>query len=219
MRKLRILLAEDHATVREGLKMIVNAQPDMTVVAEAADGREAVARVHESSPDIVVMDVSMPRLNGLKATAVVREQCPRTKILALTRHMETGYLKELLHAGASGYVLKQSSSASLLNAIRAVAAGGTYLDPAIAERVVNGYGISRQVPSSGDTAVGLTSRESEVVRLVAAGYTNKDVAGRLGVSVKTVETHKANAMQKLGLHSRIELVRFARVQGWLDEEM
>jgi DNA-binding NarL/FixJ family response regulator len=219
MRKLRILLAEDHATVRDGLKMIVDAQPDMMVVAEAADGRAALSRASEVTPDVVVLDVSMPRLNGLKAAALLREQCPRSKVLALTRHSEAGYLKEVLRAGASGYVLKQSSSSTLLSAIRAVAAGGTYLDPAIAARVVSSYGISRHVPSSTDEPIGLTGRENEVVRLVASGYTNKDIAARLSVSVKTVETHKANAMQKLGLRSRIELVRFARLQGWLDEEI
>lgn len=219
MRKLRILLAEDHATVREGLKMIVDSQPDMTVVAEAADGRAAVTRAGEVTPDVIVMDVSMPRLNGLKATELLRQQCPRSKVLALTRHTEAGYLKELLRAGASGYVLKQSSSADFLSAIRAVAAGGIYLDPAIANRVVSDYGGPRQAASSPDAAIGLTARENEVVRLVASGYTNKDIAARLSVSVKTVETHKANAMQKLGFHSRIDLVRFARVEGWLDEEI
>jgi DNA-binding NarL/FixJ family response regulator len=218
VQKLRIELADDHATVREGLKMIVDAQPDMTVVAEAADGRAAVARARESTPDVLVMDVSLPQLNGLKATELVREHCPRTRVLALTRHTETGYLKELLRAGASGYVLKQSPSLTLLSAIRSVAAGGTYLDPAIASRVVSDYGTGRQIPAATRPA-GLTGREHEVARLVATGYTNKDIAAQLFVSVKTVETHKSNAMQKLGLRNRIELVRFARVEGWFDDDL
>ena len=219
MRKLRILLADDHVAVREGLKMIVDTQPDMTVVGEAGDGRTAVTRACDVTPDVVVMDVSMPRLNGLKATELLREQYPPAKILAWTRHTEAGYLRELLRAGVSGYVLKQSSAEILLNAIRAVAAGGTYLDPAIADHVVADYGRPRQVRRSAEAVVGLTARENEVARLVSSGYTNKEIAATLKVSVKTVETHKANSMQKLGLRSRIDLVRFARMHGWLDDEV
>nr|MDQ3744207.1 response regulator transcription factor [Acidobacteriota bacterium] len=135
MSKLRILLAEDHETVREGLRLIVNAQSDMEVVGEAGDGRAAVARAQELLPDIVLMDVSMPQLNGLKATEKLKALCPQVKVLTLTRHTDYGYLQQLLRAGASGYVLKQSSAAELLHAIRAVAAGGKYLDPAVAGKV------------------------------------------------------------------------------------
>lgn len=197
--------------------MIVDAQPDMTVVAEAIDGRSALARAHEAAPDIVVMDVSMPKLNGLRATALLRDQCPATKVLALTRHREPGYLRELLRAGASGYVLKQSSSADLLRAIRAVAAGGTYIDPTIAHQVVAESYTAYPSRRSGRATGTVTPREDEVIRLVALGYTNKDIAARLSLSVKTVETHKAKAMQKLGLESRMDVVRYAHVQGWFDE--
>src|SRR5437764_14837371 len=139
MTKLRILLADDHETVRAGLKMIVNAQPDMEVAGEACDGRAAVARAQELLPDIVVMDVSMPHLNGLKATEKLKGCCPQVKVLALTRHTDDGYLQQILRAGAAGYVLKQSPPAELLHAIRAVAAGGKYLDPAVAGKVIGNY--------------------------------------------------------------------------------
>ena len=144
MKKLRILLADDHVTVREGVKMIINAQADMEVVAEAADGRGAVAEAQAVRPDVVVMDVSMPRVNGLKATEMLTECCPEVKVLALTRHQDDGYLQQLLRAGAAGYVLKQSRPAELLQAIRAIGGGGSYLDPAVAGRVIGDYGRRRQ---------------------------------------------------------------------------
>jgi DNA-binding NarL/FixJ family response regulator len=219
MRKLRILLAEDHATVRDGLKLIIDAQSDMTVVGEAADGRAAVAQTQLMTPDVVVMDVSMPGLNGLKATEMLHHECPAVKVVALTRHSEAGYLRELLRVGAAGYVLKQSSSASLLSAIRAAAGGGTYIDPAVARKIVGDSGGPTLNRPVGQAVGGLTPREGEVARLVAVGYANKDIAERLHISVKTVETHKANAMAKLGLDSRMDLVRFAQLQGWLDKEV
>ena len=218
MSKLRILLAEDHETVRAGLRMIVNAQPDMEVVGEAGDGRAAVARAQELLPDIVLMDVSMPHLNGLKATGKLKEVCPQVKVLTLTRHTDDGYLQQLLRAGASGYVLKQSPPAELLHAIRAVAAGGKYLDPAVADKVLGGYvgrmASSRRAARGGHS---LSDREAEVLRLIAWGHSNKEIAARMDISVKTVEAHKANAMKKLGMQSRIDIVRFALLQGWLQD--
>jgi DNA-binding NarL/FixJ family response regulator len=164
------------------------------------------------------MDVSMPELNGLKATEQMRLRCPETKILTLTRHANDGYLHQLFRAGAVGYVLKQSRSAELLQAIRAVAAGGTYLDPAIAGRVVNH--LKRQAPHAAAAAAEtvLSAREEEVIRLVAWGYSNKEIAAQLDLSVKTIETHKANASQKLGLSNRIDIVRYALWQGWLRDD-
>jgi DNA-binding NarL/FixJ family response regulator len=215
--KLRILLADDHATVREGVKMIINAQADMEVVAEAADGRSAISEAQSLRPDVVVMDVSMPRLNGLKATEALKESCPEVRVLALTRHQDDGYLQQLLRAGAAGYVLKQSRPAELLQAIRAIGAGGSYLDPAVAGRVIGDYGRRRQPLPSPAGAAALSSREGEVLRLIAWGYSNKEIAGRLDLSVKTVETHKANAMHKLQMRSRIDIVRFALLQGWLED--
>ena len=216
MSKLRILLADDHETVREGLKMIVNAQADMEVVGEAGDGRLAVARAVELLPDIVVMDVSMPHLNGLKATEKLKQLCPQVKVLTLTRHTDDGYLQQILRAGASGYVLKQSASTELLHAIRAVAAGGIYLDPSVAGKVMGNY--AGRMPSLRGTAQGsLSEREAEVLRLIAWGHSNKEIAARMELSVKTVEAHKANAMKRLGMQSRIDIVRFALLQGWLQD--
>jgi two-component system, NarL family, response regulator NreC len=216
-KKLRILLADDHETVREGLKVILNAQPDMAVIAEAVDGRGAMSQAAALLPDVIVIDVSMPHVNGLKATEAITRSCPQVKVLALTRHADDGYLEQLLRAGASGYVLKQSRSGELLHAIRAVASGGKYLDPAVTDRVIGPLRRSTQPQPSGDAGSGLSPREEEVLRLVAWGYSNKEIAAQLSVGVKTVETHKANAMHKLKLHSRIDVVRFAVLQGWLQD--
>lgn len=212
MSKLRILLADDHETVREGLKVIVNTQSDMEVVGEASDGQAAVDQALSLSPDVVVMDVSMPQLNGLKATEELKRRSPSMKVLTLTRHAEDAYVKQLFRAGASGYVLKQSRAAELLHAIRAVAAGGTYVDPAVADRVIE---YRRSAPPIRGTDAALSPREDEILRLVSWGYSNKEIAARLDLSVKTVETHKANATHKLGLHNRIDVVRYALLQGWL----
>ena len=216
MPKLRILLADDHAAVRDGLRMIINAQPDMEVVGEAADGSEAIAQTRVLCPDVLVLDVSMPHLNGLKAAEALSQESG-VKIVMLTRHAESGSVQQFLRAGASGYVLKQSSSAELLAAIRQVALGGYFLDAALAGEVIRAYTRKNSGRVHGEMAEELTVREVEVVRLIAAGHSNKEVARRLEVSVKTVETHKANAMQKLRLLERSDLVRFAMLQGWLDE--
>jgi len=216
MSKLRILLADDHEMVRAGLKMLVNMQSDMEVVGEAGDGRTAVARAQELRPDVVIMDVSMPQMNGLKATAKLKQLVPSIKILTLTRHTEDSYLQELLRAGASGYVLKQSIASELLQAIRAIASGGNYLDSAITKTVVGRYR-RKTAPVGTQASQTLTERETEVLRQIAWGYSNKEIAARLSVSVKTVEAHKANAMKRLDMRSRIDIVRFALLQGWLQE--
>jgi DNA-binding NarL/FixJ family response regulator len=216
MTKFRVLLADDHETVRAGLKLIISAQADMEVVGEAGDGREAVARAQELLPDIVVMDVSMPHVNGLKATEKLKEVCPQVKVLTLTRHTDDGYLQQILRAGASGYVLKQSMPAELLHAIRAVCAGGKYLDPAVTGKVMGTY--AGRAPSlRGETQGTLSDREAEVLRLIAWGYSNKEIAARMELSVKTIESHKSNSMRKLGMQSRIDIVRFALLQGWLQD--
>jgi len=216
MTKLRVMLADDHETVREGLKMIVNAQDDMEVMGVVSDGLEAIAQAQQLLPDVLVMDISMPRLNGLKATQKLKEVCPQVKVLTLSRHADDGYVRALLGAGACGYVLKQSASNELIHAIRAVAAGGNYIDPKLAGRVMNSYS-GRDAPARGETAGNLSDRESEVLRLIALGYSNKEIAARLSLSVKTIEVHKANAMRKLNLTSRIELIRYAVFQGWLQD--
>jgi len=214
MTKLRIMLAEDHETVREGLKMIVNAQEDMEVVGFAGDGREAVAKAQELLPDVLVMDISMPKLNGLQATLKLIECCPQVKVLTLSRHADDGYVRGLLAAGACAYVLKQSAPSELIHAIRAVAAGGKYIDPKLAAKVMENYS---DRTSRGESKSSLSDRESEVLRLIALGYSNKEIAARLSLSVKTIEVHKANAMRKLNLTSRIDLVRYAVFQGWLQD--
>jgi DNA-binding NarL/FixJ family response regulator len=218
MTKLRILIADDHETVRAGLKLILNSQPDMEVVGEAGDGRTAVASAQELLPGIVVMDVTMPHLNGLKATEKLKDSCPQVKVLALTRHTDYAYLQQLLRAGASGYVLKQSPPAELLHAIRAIAGGGKYLDPAIAGKIMGNYS-GRMATLSVDAQGGrdLSDREAEILRLIAWGYSNKEIAARLEISVKTVESHKANAMKRLGMQSRIDIVRYALLQNWLQD--
>ena len=214
MAKLRVYLADDHAVVRAGLKALINSEPQMEVSGEASDGRTACQEVQELQPDVVVMDVSMPHMNGAQATAQLKQACPSVKVLALTVHEDKGYLRLLLEAGASGYVLKRAAAEELIHAIRTVAAGGVYLDPALAGRVVRSFvrpPAGKGVPEGGD----LSDREAEVVRLIAAGHSNKEIASRLSLSVKTVETYKARSMEKLGLDSRADLVRYALQRGWL----
>jgi two-component system response regulator NreC len=216
MDKLRILLAEDHQTVREGIKLLVNAQPDMEVICEVGDGEQAIKEATRLQPDLLVMDISMPTMNGLKATKKLRELLPNIKILTLTRHTDDGYLKQLIGAGANGYVLKQSAPTDLLQAIRTVSAGNAYLDPSLTRKVMGGY-VSRAESVRGETKGELTDREEEVLRLISFGYSNKEIGSRLDVSVKTVEAHKANAMRKLGISSRIDIVRYAILQNWLQD--
>ena len=210
---LRILLADDHVTVRHGLKLLIESQPDMKVVAEASDGNAAIESAMALKPDVVVMDLSMPGMTGLVATRKLKQRQPATAIVTLTRHSDDAYLQELLRAGVSGYVLKQSAPTELLQAIRAAAAGGQYLDSTLTARVTAAFLGKPNRVSRPVTAV--SERESEVLRLIASGYSNKEIAAHLSLSVKTVEAHKANAMRKLGLSGRIDIVKYATLQGWL----
>jgi two-component system response regulator NreC len=214
LNKLRVLLADDHAVIREGLKSLVNAQPDMHVVGEAENGRVALQRASEVQPDVVVMDVSMPELNGIEATGRLKQTSPQVKVLVLTVHEDKGYLRQLLKAGASGYVLKRAVAQELIHAIRTVAAGGVYLDPALAGKVVGSYIRKRSVEDE-LLNTDLSPRETEVLSLVAWGYSNKEIANKLEISIRTVETYKARLMEKLDLHSRADMVRYALHQGWL----
>ena len=211
---LRILIADDHATVRQGLKLLIDSQPDMDVVGEAADGDDVLEQAQTLKPDIIVMDISMPGMNGLIATRTLKRAQPDASIVALTRHDDETYLDELLRAGASGYVLKQSAPLEFLQAIRAVAAGGIYLDPAMTSRVADGL-LARHAEVVSQPRATLTERESEVLRLIAIGHGNKEIAAQLTISVKTVEVHKANAMRKLGLTGRVDIIRYGVLQGWL----
>lgn len=214
MGKLQILLADDHQVLREGLKLLIDAQPDMEVMGEASDGMSAWQQARDCQPDLIVMDVSMPQLNGAKTTEKLKEICPTIKVLALTAHEERIYVNQLLQAGASGYILKMAAAAELINAIRVVAAGGIYLDPAVAGKVLSNY---KQPPKGLGRRETLTEREEEVMRLFAEGYTNKEIAARLDLSVKTIETHKTNAMEKLELRNRAQVVQYALRQGWLKD--
>jgi two-component system response regulator NreC len=217
METTRILLAEDHRTVREGIKLLVNAQPDMEVIGEADNGEAAIAEAQRIKPDMVVMDISMPKMNGLNATKRLRRLLPDVKILTLTRHTDDGYLQQLIKAGVNGYVLKQSAPSELINAIRAVNEGKSYVDSALTNKVLGGY-VGRSASLRGESPNEITDRESEILRLIAWGYSNKEIAGQLGISVKTVEAHKSNTMRKLGMTSRIDIVRYAILQGWLQQD-
>ena len=216
MSKLRVFVADDHAVLRDGLKALVNAQPDMVVVGEADNGRVAHERAKELLPDILLMDISMPELNGVEATQLIRQECPTIKVLVLTAYKDKGYLDRLLKVGASGYVLKLSAADELIGAIRYVASGKVYLDPQMSERVTEGYIRSKFL--KGDVRQReMTAREEEVLRLIAQGYSNKEISNQLKIAVKTVESHKAKLMEKLELKNRTEIVRYALRQGWLQD--
>ena len=210
---LRIALVEDHATVREGVRLLIERQPGMTVVAEAGDGSEAIRLGERDDIDVVVMDLSMPGTGGLVAARALRERRPDLKIVILTRHADVTYLQELLRAGASGYVLKQSDPDELLKAIRTAAAGDQHIDAALTRHLAAPFVGSS--PRQRQTGIGPTDRERHVLRLSALGYSNKEIAQQLDVVVKTVEVHKTNGMRKLHLNGRIDLLRFAILQGWL----
>ena len=213
MSKIRVLLAEDHETLRHGLKFVIDRQPDMEVVGEAGDGVAAVERVGVLHPNVAVVDVSMPLMNGLAATRAICQATPATAVVALTLYADDAYVQELMNAGALGYVLKQSSSSELVDAVRAAAAGRRYLDRSLAARRaagnVPGPRARRAAPPP------ITGRETEVLRLMALGHSNKEIAALLSLSVKTVEVHKTNGMRKLGLAGRTDVVRHALVEGWL----
>ncbi|HXG32580.1 MAG TPA: response regulator transcription factor [Bryobacteraceae bacterium] len=210
-KKIRILLADDHALVRQGFRLILETQPDMEVVGEAANGREAVELAQRISPDVVIMDVGMPEMGGIEATRRLAQCCPRTAVLALSMHKDSVYVREILRAGARGYLLKDAFDRDLLAAVRAVARGEGYLSPAVSEAVLSDY--RRSVSDPLDL---LTSREREVLQLLAEGKTNKEIASMLNLSIYTVDAHRGRIMEKLNLHSIGELVRFALRHGLVD---
>jgi|SRR5215207_825507 len=214
MSKLRVFLADDHEVIREGLRLLVNSQPDMEVVGEAAEGRAAFAGVNGMRPDVAVIDISMPGLDGLQVAERLGRCCPQVKVVTLTRHADGSFLQQLLRVGVSGYVLKQSASDVLLSAVRAVASGGVYLDPAVTGKIIGGLARSRARPNAASPAE-LSEREQEVLRLIALGHSNKEIAAQMGLSVKTVEAHKANAMKKLDMKGRTDIVSYAILRGWL----
>ncbi len=215
MKTLQILIADDHTVIREGLKVLLDAHADLRVIGEAARGEEACRLAVELRPDVIIMDVSMPGLGGAGATKRLKELCPEVKVLALSAFEDEVYVRQLLAAGASGYVLKRTAAGEIARAIRVVAEGGLYLDPFVAGKVASS-------PAKGQSSAGgaeaLSDREREVLRFIARGFTNKEVANLLGVSIKTVETYKTRLNRKLNLHSRADAVRYALAQGWLQDE-
>jgi DNA-binding NarL/FixJ family response regulator len=216
VRRLRVLLVEDHETVRQGLKLLIDREADLEVVGEASDGAQAIEQGVLQELDVVVMDLSMPGVSGVVATRKLRELRPTLAIVSLTRHADQAFLEELLRAGASAYVLKQSPHSELLRAIRAAGAGQQYIDPALTHHLAAPFA-AQERKRTGRASPTLSDRETEVLRSVAQGYSNKEVAARLDLSNKTIEVHKANAMRKLGLTGRIDLLQYALHVGWLHD--
>jgi two-component system response regulator NreC len=215
---IRILIVDDHAVLRTGLRMLLDAEPDMNVVGEAADGLEALEQVLECAPDVVLLDVTMPNMDGLEVLRRIRDRAPRTRALILTMHDDEGYLREALASGSSGYVLKRAADIELLSAIRAVHQDGTYLHAAHTKVLFEDGPDWQRTPASDEPEPLLSPREQEVLRLVALGYTNQQAADMLYLSVKTVETYRGRLMAKLGLRNRAELVRYALQRGMLEQE-
>lgn len=217
MSKLRVFLVDDHPIVRKGLKALITEQPDMEVVGEAGDGRMALLEAKELQPDVMVLDFTLPDLNGLQVMERIKNVSPQTNVLVLTIHEANGYLRQMFQGGASGYLLKRTAGDELAHAIRVVAAGGAYLDPTLAGKMVSE--LVFQSAASNPVSLGskLSEREKEVLRLIALGFSNKEIAGQLDLSAKTIETYKARLIEKLGLSSRSELVRYALNQGWLED--
>jgi two-component system, NarL family, response regulator NreC len=218
MPRIRVLIADDHAVLRAGLKMLLNAQPDIEVVGEASDGQEAVEQAQTLHPDVVLMDISMPSLGGLEATKQIRHTLGRTQVLVLTMHDDESYLRQFLQAGAAGYVLKRAADTELTDAIRAVYRGDLFLYPSLAKALLAAYLQPPPDVQERKKREILSEREREVLQLVALGYTHQQIADRLCLSVKTVETHKKHAMEKLDLRGRAQLVRYALQRGWLESE-
>jgi two-component system response regulator NreC len=216
MTRTKILLADDHAIFRAGLKLLLESQPDFSVIGEAASGQEAIGAVKELGPDLVLMDVTMPGINGFEATRRIKAEYPKTQVLALTMHENEQYFFQMLHAGAAGYVIKGAPPEELIEAIRSVTQGQAYLSPALTRRLLDDY--LDRVKEGQPAEDPLTEREREVLRLIAEGLTSKEIANRLAISPYTVERHRANAMAKLDLHNRAELIRYAIRKGLIDLE-
>ena len=211
--EIRLLLADDHAVVRSGLRMLLQAQPDMVIIGEAETGREAVQRAVELAPDVVLMDIEMPGMNGIEATRRIKAEAPATAVLALTMYEDDQYFFEMLRAGASGYVPKRAAPDELVSAIRAAGRGEVFLYPSLAGRLVRDY-LQRGPAGEGDSPNDeLTPREQEVLTLIAEGYSNNEIADRLVISAKTVDRHRENIMRKLNLHNRVDLVKYALRKG------
>ncbi|MCL5099097.1 MAG: response regulator transcription factor [Candidatus Omnitrophica bacterium] len=213
MKKLQLLLADDHQVVREGLRLLVNAQPDMRVLAEASDGKEALQKAEELQPDVLVIDLVMPEMDGLQVTETLKNRCPNIKVLVLTAHEDENSLRQSYKAKAEGYVLKSSTGSELLRAIRDVAQGGVHFDATLVGKTL----LRENAPDQDAQRTAPSEREKSVLILTARGYSNKEIASQLSISVKTVETYKMRLGEKLKLRSRSDIVRYALRRGWLTE--
>ena len=217
MSKIKLLLADDHAVVRSGLRMLLEAQPDMEIVAEAENGRETIEKVLAFQPDIVLMDIEMPGMNGIEATRKIKEESPETAVLALTMYEDDQYFFEMLKAGAAGYIPKRAAPDALVNAIRTVKKGEVFLYPSMAAYLVEDYLQRDEAPEEDEAdVVDLTRREREVLVLIAEGLSNGEISEKLVISIKTVDRHRENIMRKLNIHNRIDLVKFALKKGMID---
>jgi len=214
--KIRIVLADDHPIVLDGLRNLIRAERDFELVGEAASGLSALKIIREQHPDVAVLDISMPELNGILLSRRLAGEMPALKLLVLTLHEDRAYLNQALEAGVRGYVLKRSAVENLVQAVRAVMVGGLYIDPAIVGRVFESKQVNKRLLARKGVAPALTDREADVLKMAALGFTNKEIASRLDVGVKSIETYKARGLEKLGLKTRAELVRYASGQGWLD---
>lgn len=215
---IRLLLADDHAVVRSGLRLLLEAQPDLAIVGEAENGEEAIRRTAELRPDVVLMDIEMPGMNGIEAARRIKAQSPGTSVLALTMYEDDQYFFEMLRAGASGYVPKRAAPDELASAIRAVSRGEVFIHPSLAGRLVQDYLQRRDVEVQEQATGDLTPREQEVLTLIAQGLSNNEIADQLVISAKTVDRHRENIMRKLNLHSRVDLVKYALRKGLIDLE-
>jgi len=218
MNTIRVILAEDHTIVRKGLRSLLEGEEDIEVIGEAGNGKEAITLVEQKKPDIVVMDIGMPELNGLEATRRIKKKFPQTKVLILTMHTNEEYVFEILQAGASGYIVKKAAPTELVSALRAVEQGESFLSPSISKKVIDEY-LQRAGEAKRRGAFELlTDREREVLQLIAEGNSTRGIAGRLFISTKTVETHRSNLMEKLDLHGTADLTRYAIRTGIVDPE-
>ncbi len=215
---IRLLLADDHAVVRSGLRLLLEAQPDMAIIGEAENGADAIRRTAELKPDVVLMDIAMPGMNGIEATRRIKAESPRTAVLALTMYEDDQYFFEMLRAGAAGYVPKRAAPDELASAIRAVSRGDVFLYPSLAGRLVQDYLLRRDVEEHEPPADELTPREQEVLTLIAQGLSNGEIGEQLVISAKTVDRHRENIMRKLNLHNRVDLVKYALRKGLIDLE-
>ena len=213
--ELRIFATDDHPVVLAGVKALIDAERDMIVVGEAGDGHSALRLATELQPDVIVLDISMPGLDGPKVAERLRKTSPNTKVLMHTVHEDKGYLRQALELGVKGYILKRSSGDQLVRAIRSVAQGGLYIDPLIAGKLVGGSSQTHDIVIG--AGADLSERETDVLKLTALGYSHKEIAAKLGVSIKSVETYKARGMEKLGFDTRVDIVRYASSRGWLTE--